>query len=269
MGPLRSKRTRTSDATMSEGENLSHISCEICRQRKCKCDRRLEPSKCVYPESGKRGLPLGYLNQLEHRLAETESALYGALATLRSMRPAAVIQASAKPESMQKQKSTRMDEWSQFPLSGWSDMERWMAAVSDQFIIEQPRGVPGVPLTATAVTGYTMPVSPSRNDVSSPEVQVPVEGPGSSASYAWQPRGQVRTGGSYETHLHPQGIGSSPIYGQGQITGQSEVVASPAGTLTVSSNDPVVSEGDLAGVGEKEQPSGAQELSKRKPIVYF
>ncbi|KAF9249633.1 transcriptional regulator family: Fungal Specific TF [Penicillium roqueforti] len=68
---------------MPANNNLSPISCETCRQRKCKCDRKLpccsqcsnEPSRCVYPESGKRGLPLGYLNQLEQRLAETESAL--------------------------------------------------------------------------------------------------------------------------------------------------------------------------------------------------
>ncbi|KAJ5239654.1 hypothetical protein N7468_004273 [Penicillium chermesinum] len=81
------------------------------------------------------GLPLGYLNQLERRLAETEAALYGALVTLREMQPTSVIQASAKQDSAAK--SARMNEWSRLPLRNWSDMERWQIAVSDHFSLEQ------------------------------------------------------------------------------------------------------------------------------------
>lgn len=63
-----------------------------CRQRKCKCNRVLpvcgscasDPSKCWYSQGSKRGIPAGYINSLETRLAETESALYYALCELHS-----------------------------------------------------------------------------------------------------------------------------------------------------------------------------------------
>ncbi|RDH30446.1 hypothetical protein BDQ94DRAFT_75255 [Aspergillus welwitschiae] len=49
MGRQRSKRASSSD--MPEDDDvLSPISCEVCRQRKCKCDRRLygEPMKMIF-----------------------------------------------------------------------------------------------------------------------------------------------------------------------------------------------------------------------------
>lgn len=63
-----------------------------CRQKKCKCNRALpvcssctaDPSKCWYSQGSKRGIPAGYINSLETRLAETEAALYYALCELHS-----------------------------------------------------------------------------------------------------------------------------------------------------------------------------------------
>ncbi|OJJ49475.1 hypothetical protein ASPZODRAFT_129955 [Penicilliopsis zonata CBS 506.65] len=129
---------------MSTNELLSPIACELCRRRKCKCDRNLpfckqcvgEPSKCTYPESGKRGLPQGYLNQLELRLADTELALFEALSTLRSINTTTtLVKVSRKcGAGSTEQKSTRTREWSRLPLDGWPNLERWWEAKRDHFI---------------------------------------------------------------------------------------------------------------------------------------
>ncbi|KAK9640705.1 hypothetical protein HCH54_008467 [Aspergillus fumigatus] len=107
------------------------------------CDRNLpfcsqclaDPSKCNYPESGKRGLPLGYINQLEMRLADTELALYEALATLRSMNASSLVRASWKADVHPKQKAARMEEWAQLPLREPSDLERWLDSKRDKFTV--------------------------------------------------------------------------------------------------------------------------------------
>ena len=129
------------------------------------------------PDSGptsnaSRGLPLGYLNQLEQRLAETESALYGALTTLRSMGQSTTP--VTKSEAL-KLKPARMEEWSQLPIRDWNELERWMTVMSDQFS-GQPRAT-------------------SENDAIS-ETQESHPPP-----YGWQEGGiDGRTGTSYEAH---------------------------------------------------------------------
>lgn len=200
-----------------------------------------------------RGLPLGYLNQLEQRLAETESALYGALVTLRSMRPTTVVQASTKPDSGQKQKAARMDEWSQLPLRGWADMERWLAAMSEQFTIEQSQSLP---FTDTS-SGY-------RN---SPRAEVEAQGP--SAIYTWQPREEIHMGRPYEAHLRLQVIGSSPVYSRGPRNAGPDSVASPAVGLPEDTNVAVAGESGHTNVSEGGESAQAEELSKSKPGIYF
>ncbi|KAF4179610.1 hypothetical protein CNMCM8694_001552 [Aspergillus lentulus] len=108
------------------------------------CDRNLpfcsqcsaDPSKCNYPESGRRGLPLGYVNQLEMRLADTELALYEALATLRAMNGPSLIRASRKADISPKPKAARVEEWTQLPLREPYDLKRWLEAKNDQFMIK-------------------------------------------------------------------------------------------------------------------------------------
>lgn len=217
--------------------------------------------------SGRRGLPLGYLNQLEQRLIATETALYGALATLQSTSPTVVFQASAKPESVHKSKSARTDEWSQLPLDGWSDMKRWMTAVSDQFIVEQS---PGVPLTQTSMGDYPMSSTSRRDNVAASSVQVDRDRQGLSIHYAWQPREGIHMGSLYESHSQRQDMRSS-VGLQEQVTQGPEVVATPIDRMTGRSNMPVINEGDHARVelADREQPSRAEELSKLKPGIYF
>lgn len=232
------------------------------------------PANCIYPESGKRyeylhlmsppsdllegaanvyrGLPLGYLNQLEQRLVETESALYGALMTLSSMSPTTVLQATAKPDSVHKPKAARMDEWSQLPLRDWSDMNCWQAAMGDQFTIEQPHKIP---FADRSEGSHAMPVSPTVN-TRGPQGEGEVR---ASAIYAWQPREDVHMGSPYETHLLPPGMVSSPVYLRYQASAKSGVT-SPDGTK-------------VTGVGEShreaDQSTMADELSKSQPSIYF
>ncbi|EED15949.1 hypothetical protein TSTA_010650 [Talaromyces stipitatus ATCC 10500] len=132
-------------------EILHPIACEPCRQKKCKCDREIpvcsqclgEPSKCNYPESGKRGLPLGYITQLEQRLAVTELALFEALATLHSLGhdETGLVKASVKSGIESRQgKQSLMEEWRKLPLRDGltEDIETWWQAKSEKYLIQQP-----------------------------------------------------------------------------------------------------------------------------------
>ncbi|RAL14700.1 Zn(II)2Cys6 transcription factor domain-containing protein [Aspergillus homomorphus CBS 101889] len=169
--------------------SLSPIACEPCRQKKCKCDRTLpictqcspDQSKCVYPESGKRGLPLGYLNQIEQRLADTEQALFDALTTMRELNGShggMVVQATRKSADT-RPKNARMQEWSQLPLSDWTERERWREAKRDQYqwtrtVVESPPMV-----EMPQANGYAMPRGiltasrPSRSSVGTAESESP------------------------------------------------------------------------------------------------
>ncbi|KAL3436707.1 hypothetical protein BDV09DRAFT_36726 [Aspergillus tetrazonus] len=108
------------------------IACEPCRQKKCKCDRILpvcsqcsDPAKCVYPESGKRGLPQGYITHLESRLAATERALYSTYSYLRTFSPRSFsIPNSSQPGPS---RTAAVNEWSRLPLRNADDLELWWA----------------------------------------------------------------------------------------------------------------------------------------------
>ncbi|KAI2727175.1 transcriptional regulator family: Fungal Specific TF [Penicillium roqueforti] len=266
MAQLRSKR-KAPDATMPE-ENLNPISCELCRQRKCKCDRKLpfcsqcagDVSKCIYPESGKRGLPLGYLNQLEERLAETESALYGALMAMRSMGQPIVIQ-TPKTDTLLKHKAARMKEWSQLPLRESPDMERWLTVMSDRFTIEQSSDV----VSDTPGRGYAVPMTPSH-DKSQPSGDQPHSG---LVSYAWQKDNRVSSVSSYDAHQpHPGVIASQAYFGDQVAVGPESIMPSPG-----SSRDGITSVEDAVGISVDANasagPSKAEELSHNNPRLYF
>lgn len=201
-----------------------------------------------------RGLPLGYLSQLEQRLLETETALYGALVTLRSMQPTTVAQVSAKPESTQKQKAARMDEWAQLPLQGWSDMERWMVSMCDQFTIEQPRSL-SLPGPRTQI-----PVSPNHSESYSP-------GMVASTGYAWQSKEEINMNSPYEAHPHPLAMMSSPVYSQHHGVGGSDDIASPA--ERISEHTPVGTNEDRAEANAANPAVKAEALSKNHPSIYF
>ncbi|KAJ5385917.1 hypothetical protein N7509_008458 [Penicillium cosmopolitanum] len=197
----------------------------------------------------------------EQRLAETESALYGALVTLRAMQPATVAQVSAKPDSTQKQKAARMDEWSQLPLRGWSDMEHWMISMSDHFTIEQPQSI------ALPGSGSQVSVSPGQavdNETYSPGMAVEVPGP---STYGWQSREDINMNSPYETHLHPPAMMSSPVYSRHQGVGGSEGMASPADGI--SEHAPAGPAGRSENRAKANHADRAEDLSKNNPCIYF
>lgn len=266
MAQLRSKR-KAPGATMSE-ENLNPISCELCRQRKCKCDRKLpfcsqcagEASKCIYPESAKRGLPLGYLNQLEERLAETESALYGALITIRSMGQPTAVQTPAKTDTSPKNKAARMEEWSQLPLREWPDMERWLTVMSDRFTIEQPSEA----VSGTSGRGYTIPITPTHDK----QQTLGDQSHSGLVSYAWPPRdNRVSPGGSYDAHQpHPEVLASPGYFGH-QVAVEPELVSIDSCRDGITGESAVGVSDERAGV--ETGPSKAEELSHNNPSLYF
>lgn len=90
-----------------------------------------------------RGLPLGYLTQLEQRLADTELALFEALATLRSLGhdETVLVKASVKPgnESSKQGKQARMEDWGRLPLRDGmtQDIRAWLQAKADYYVTHE------------------------------------------------------------------------------------------------------------------------------------
>ncbi|KGO41512.1 hypothetical protein PEX1_040130 [Penicillium expansum] len=212
----------------------------------------------------REGLPLGYLNQLEERLAETESALYGALMTVRSMGQPTAVQTLAKTDTSPKNKAARMEEWSQLPLREWPDMERWLAVMSDRFTIEQPSDV----VSNTSGRGYAVnPMTPTHNQSQSLGDQ-----PHSVlVSHAWQHRDNgVSSGSAYDAHQPHPGVMASPAYFRHQAAVEPDPVPSPG-----SSRDGITGIGDAVGVSdaragvETGRSSKAEELSHNNPSLYF
>ncbi|KAJ5194222.1 transcriptional regulator family: Fungal Specific TF [Penicillium cf. griseofulvum] len=210
MAQLRSKR-KAPGVTMPE-ETLNPISCELCRQRKCKFSSTVQflnisiIKSVLFPMrrgSVEIGLPLGYLNQLEERLAETESALYGALMTLRSMGQSTAVQTPAQTDTTPKHKVARMEEWSQLPLREWPDMERWLTAMSARFTIKQPSDM--VPDTSGG--GYAIPTTPIHDK----SQNLGDQSHSGSGPYASEHRNnRIGPGSSYDTHQPIPSPGSPP-----------------------------------------------------------
>ncbi|OJJ00561.1 hypothetical protein ASPVEDRAFT_149506 [Aspergillus versicolor CBS 583.65] len=154
------------------------IACEPCRQKKCKCDRILpvcsqcsDPARCNYPESGKRGLPQGYITHLENRLAATERALYSSYAYLRTISPRSFSILDGPQPNPSRTAAT--NEWSRFPLHTPEDLENWWVEKSRVYgPIEgeaPPEWSPGT--TGTTSGNKEANVSTSLNSLSYNHVQ--------------------------------------------------------------------------------------------------
>ncbi|KAJ6179653.1 hypothetical protein N7519_010114 [Penicillium mononematosum] len=213
----------------------------------------------------REGLPLGYLNQLEQRLAETESALYGALMTIRSMGQATAAQATAKTETSLKHKAARMEEWSQLPLREWPDMERWLTAMSDRFTIEQPSDIHRD--VATRFRGL-LPMIDCRFW----EILIL----DNSHMHGNLRDNTVSSGRSYDAHQSHPGVIASSVYLGHQVAVEPESGPSPCST-----RDGITNVEDAVGVsvdadadadaraGVETGLSKAEELSHNNPSLYF
>ncbi|KAJ5542395.1 hypothetical protein N7535_004815 [Penicillium sp. DV-2018c] len=213
-----------------------------------------------------RGLPLGYVSQLEHRLSETEAALYGALTSLRSLGQPITMHASAKTDAVSRQKATRMEEWLQLPLREWADMERWMSAMSDHFTTEQPGGL----VPECSRDGRAVPATSDHEGMGRSEYDPHAE----QVSYTWQTReGRSRPGNPSDAERPDTEI-EPPIYIGHQATVEHEAVSSSSpgyprqGTTGL---DDVVRVPDASARGGVEigRQSQAEELSRDKANIYF
>lgn len=187
---------------------------------------------------------------------------------LRSMGSSTAVQASAKTDTAPKHKAARMEEWSQLPLREWSDMERWMTVMSDQFSIEQPKER----IHDTSRGGYAIPVTTIDDEMRTSGVSdEPYSG---TVPYGWQPGGsRISTRSPYDSHqLRPRMIASPAYYGQ-QVVVEPEVLPSPsAGSTRHEVDDAVgVSVVDHANAGAvvESRSTRAEELSQNNPSLYF
>ncbi|KAH6633147.1 hypothetical protein C7974DRAFT_165776 [Boeremia exigua] len=124
---------------------LNPIACDNCRSKKCRCDRRVPSCSqcrassliCRYQEGGKRGLPIAYINNLERRLRDTESALY---ATMLAFDERDSIQASnfgllKTPRELSK--TERQDDWRRLPLQTPDQLAMWFQEKKLQAVAPQ------------------------------------------------------------------------------------------------------------------------------------
>ncbi|KAI8317784.1 Depudecin biosynthesis cluster-specific transcription activator DEP6 [Colletotrichum sp. SAR11_240] len=170
----------------------SPIACESCRQRKRRCDRKLpfclqcshEPGRCQYPEQSKRGIPNGYLNKLETRLAETEAALFRVLSgTMDSQTydaassPALLSQAAWTPRQ---NKVDRVKEWESLPLQTPTDVQAWFrskATESNDAATDVPAASPQSLMSSVSDQLALPQPSVERTPMSNPQpvVDIPIE----------------------------------------------------------------------------------------------
>ncbi|KAJ5108429.1 hypothetical protein N7456_005104 [Penicillium angulare] len=204
-----------------------------------------------------KGLPLGYLNQLEQRLAETEAAFYAALVTLRSMGNTPIVRPPTKADE-QRPKSTRMDEWSKLPLRNWPEMEHWMNKMSDQFTLNDfpsgyAVGTPGQARGDENLIGQND--SRTRSSVDGEIEEVPTP-------YTWQSQNEVSMRSPYENHSYLQVIGPSPGYVH-DAAGSGTAGVAPS--LSGDPDDSLV----MGATGSEPARAKAAELSKNKSSIYF
>ncbi|EXF79088.1 hypothetical protein CFIO01_06410 [Colletotrichum fioriniae PJ7] len=143
-----------------EGNALqSPIACESCRQRKRRCDRKL-------------GIPNGYLNKLETRLAETEAALFrvlsGALDHSQGFEsassPALLPQAAWTPRQ---NKVDRVKEWDSLPLQTPDDIQAWYRSKATEHndpAIDLPAGSPQSLISSVSDPMFAPPPPPPPRD---------------------------------------------------------------------------------------------------------
>ncbi|KAJ4381657.1 hypothetical protein N0V86_003021 [Didymella sp. IMI 355093] len=138
---------------------LNPIACDNCRSKKCKCDRRVPSCSqccaaslvCRYQEGGKRGLPIAYINSLERRLRETESALYAALLAHKEQDSIKAGNLSLLKAPRELSKTERQDDWKRLPLQTPEQLATWFQAKQQQAVPPEPE-LPHIPFPdATAL----------------------------------------------------------------------------------------------------------------------
>lgn len=167
-----------------------------------------------------------------------------------------MIQASAKADG-QRQKSGRMEEWAQYPLQNWTDVEHWMTAVSDQYTVER---YPIEPFGES--WGQMDQFMTSQN---SSKARDPSDGGalGSSASTGQLP-GDDHIRGSHDIHISPRRMNLSESL-RDAVTVGSDNVATGANAEPTGMSGMGASHDHARGTDQ----SRADELLKSKSSIYF
>ncbi|XPS92385.1 hypothetical protein M3J09_001780 [Ascochyta lentis] len=136
---------------------LNSIACDNCRSKKCRCDRRVPSCSqcrassliCRYQEGGKRGLPIAYINSLEKRLRETESALYAAMLALEEQDSIKASNLGLLKAPRELSKTERQENWKRLPLHTPEQLAIWFLEKQQQAVPSEPDlphiPFPGVP----------------------------------------------------------------------------------------------------------------------------
>ncbi|KAF2621567.1 hypothetical protein BU25DRAFT_233942 [Macroventuria anomochaeta] len=136
---------------------LNPIACDNCRSKKCRCDRRVPSCSqcrassliCRYQEGGKRGLPIAYINSLERRLRETESALYATMLALDEHDNIKASNIGLLKAPRELSKAERQDDWKRLPLQTPEQLAIWFQEKQQQAVPSEPDlphiPFPGVP----------------------------------------------------------------------------------------------------------------------------
>lgn len=104
---------------------------------------------CRYQEGGKRGLPIAYINSLERRLRETESALYAAMLALEEQDSIKSSNMGCLKTSRELSKTERQDDWKRLPLQTPEQLAIWFQEKKQHAVPTEPElphiPFPGVP----------------------------------------------------------------------------------------------------------------------------
>lgn len=132
--------TSTKSLRLPAGSQFCSPSCTQCRAASL---------ICRYQEGGKRGLPIAYINNLEKRLRDTESALYATMLALddRDSMKASDFGLLKAPRELSK--TERQDDWKRLPLQTPEQLNTWFQEKKHQAVLPEPElphiPFPGVP----------------------------------------------------------------------------------------------------------------------------
>lgn len=93
---------------------------------------------CRYQEGGKRGLPVAYINSLEKRLRETESALYATMLALDEHDKIKASNLGLLKASRELSKNERQDDWKRLPLQTPDQLASWFKEKQQQAVPSEP-----------------------------------------------------------------------------------------------------------------------------------
>lgn len=135
---------------------------------------------CRYQEGGKRGLPIAYINNLEKRLRETESALYATMLALDEHESIKASDLGVLKAPRELSKTERQDDWKRLPLQTPEQLAMWFREKQHQAVPSEPElphiPFPGVPTLQLADNSFTedprlalpLPQTPGSENVQSP-----------------------------------------------------------------------------------------------------